>query len=241
MTTPLMPFGDPAPQRDLHVIFWADCSGSMVGEKIAKLNAAIEAAIGPMQQAAAGEPRARVLVRAVRFSSTASWHVATPTPLAEFRWHELEADGETAMGAAIDLAVQALDDAAMAGRQFPPVLVLVSDGQATDDPSGPIARLLQHRLGRTAVRRAIAIGHDVDLPALQRFIANAEIAPMVVERVDQLARALVFATVSGLSESTGQKSAPPTADPYDSNINIAPTGGPSASPPLSSPSTSPTF
>ena len=68
--------------RPLHFIWIADCSGSMSGQKIEQLNFAISEAIPHMRDVANENPNAEVLVRAVKFSDGAQWHVATPTPVA---------------------------------------------------------------------------------------------------------------------------------------------------------------
>ena len=89
--------------RPLHFIWIADCSGSMaVDGKIQSLNTAIKEAIPHMQDVADENPNAQVLVRAVRFSDGAQWHVSQPTDIADFKWDDLDAGGVTAMGRALD-------------------------------------------------------------------------------------------------------------------------------------------
>jgi uncharacterized protein YegL len=205
--------GGAAPQRDLHFIFLADCSGSMAGEKIAALNAGIEGAIGPMRQVVASHADVRVLVRAIRFSDKANWHVAQETPLDLFTWPELAAGGTTATGEAILLAIAALDK--LAGRQYPPVLVLVSDGQATDEVTPALSALASHKWGKRAVRRAVAIGDDADLAALQAFIGDPEIQPTLASRPEDIADAMRFVSVGSLSKASVGKDAvtPSTGTP----------------------------
>jgi hypothetical protein len=71
--------------RPLHFIWLADCSGSMgANGKIQSLNNAIREAIPHMQQVADDNPNANILVRAIKFSTGAQWHVSQPTPIAEF-------------------------------------------------------------------------------------------------------------------------------------------------------------
>jgi uncharacterized protein YegL len=205
--------GGAAPQRDLHFIFLADCSGSMAGAKIAALNAGIEGAIGPMRQVVATHADVRVLVRAIRFSDKASWHVVQETPLEQFTWPELTAGGTTATGEAILLALSALDK--LVGRQLPPVLVLVSDGQATDAVAPALEALANHKWGKRAVRRAVAIGDDADTAALQEFIGDPEIQPTLASRPEDIAAAMRFVSVGSLSKASVGKDAvtPPTGTP----------------------------
>ncbi len=126
--------------RPLHFIWIADCSGSMaVDGKIQSLNTAIKEAIPNMQQVADENPNAQVLVRAVRFSDGAQWHVSQPTDIADFRWDDLNAGGVTAMGRALTLVADQLKIPPMTDRALPPVLVLISDGQPTDDFTSGLA------------------------------------------------------------------------------------------------------
>lgn len=194
--------GGQAAQRDLHFIFLADCSGSMIGEKIAALNAGIEAAIGPMRSVVANHSEVRVLVRAIRFAQTASWHVAQPTPLEQFSWPELTAQGGTNTGAAIRLATEALEK--LTGRQYPPVLVLVSDAQHNEptDASKAIQELVTSKWGQRAVRRAVAIGDDADTTALQEFIGDTEVAPIQVHKPEDIADAMRFVSVGSLTKAS---------------------------------------
>jgi uncharacterized protein YegL len=62
--------------RPLHFIWIADCSSSMSGDKIEALNAAIHEAIPEMRKVAASNPHANVRVRAIKFSSGATWHIS---------------------------------------------------------------------------------------------------------------------------------------------------------------------
>ena len=122
---------------------------------------------------ASDNPEARVLVRAVRFADQARWHIADPTPVEELHWRDLQAGGCTAMGAALQLVAEQLHSPPMEERALPPVLVLISDGQPTDDFEAGLARLMQEPWAQKAVRLAIALGHDADLEVLQQFIGPA--------------------------------------------------------------------
>ena len=86
-----------------------------------------------MRKVADENPNANILVRAVKFSDGAQWHVAQPTPIENFRWMDLSADGVTDLGKALKLVADQLRCPPMEERALPPVLVLMSDGQPTDD------------------------------------------------------------------------------------------------------------
>ena len=174
-----MPFPDvQLANRPLHFIYLCDCSGSMAAAgKMQALNQAIRQSLPGMAAAARDNPEARVLVRAVRFADHAAWHIEAPTPVERLEWRDLQAGGITAMGEALQLVAAALQTPPMEVRALPPVLVLISDGQPTDDFAAGMAALLRMPWARKAVRLAIALGHDADLEVLQRFIGSEAATP----------------------------------------------------------------
>ncbi len=160
--------------RPLHFIYLCDCSGSMAAQgKMQALNQAIRQSLPGMARVARDNPEARVLVRAVAFADQASWHIAAPTPVEQLQWRDLQASGCTAMGAALELVADQLQTPPMEERALPPVLVLISDGQPTDDYDASLEQLMQQPWAQKAVRLAIALGHDADLDVLQQFIGPA--------------------------------------------------------------------
>jgi len=157
--------------RPLHFIYLCDCSGSMAAQgKMQALNQAIRQSLPGMAEVARQNPEARVLVRAVSFADRAGWHLPEPTPVEQLEWRDLQAGGITAMGEALQLVATALQSPPMEERALPPVLVLISDGQPTDDFDRGLATLMRQPWAQKAVRLAIAMGHDADLEVLQQFI-----------------------------------------------------------------------
>ncbi|HLL80294.1 MAG TPA: VWA domain-containing protein [Ktedonobacteraceae bacterium] len=188
--------------RPLHFFWLADCSGSMAGAKIQALNNAIREAIPEMRRAADNNPNAQVLVRAIKFSSGAQWHIAQPTLLDQFQWIDLQAGGVTDMGRAFLLVAEQLKVPPMVSRGLPPVLVLVSDGHPTDDANRGLAAIMAEPWGNKAVRLAIGIGDDVDYNILQNFIGNPEISPCHANNSDQLAYYIKWASTVAIQASS---------------------------------------
>jgi uncharacterized protein YegL len=223
--------GGPIATRPLHFIFIADCSSSMDGDKIQSLNHAIREAIPHMREVANGNPNAEVLVRAVKFSAGAAWHVSQPTPVGDFEWHDLAANGMTDMGRGLVLVTDALKTPPMPERALPPVLVLISDGQPTDDFDGGLRALMAEPWGKKAVRLAIAIGEDADTAVLQRFIGHAELQPLRANNAEDLVKYIRWASTAVLQAASAPASQthaapagvnvplppPPPAGPADSN------------------------
>lgn len=193
--------------RPLHFIWMADCSGSMsVDGKIQALNAAIREAIPHMQSVADENPNADVLVRAVKFSDGAQWHISQPTKISEFKWNDLTANGLTAMGSALRLVSEQMRIPPMSDRALPPVLVLISDGQPTDDFSDGLKTLMDLNWGKKAVRISIAIGEDADLEVLQKFIGHSELQPLQAKNADQLVAHIRWASTAVLKSASSPAS-----------------------------------
>ena len=205
--------GGPLATRPLHFIFLADCSGSMMGDKIQSLNHAIREAIPHMQEVAHGNPNAEVLVRAVRFASGAQWHVSQATPVDQFTWTDLTASGTTDMGRALELVADTLKTPPMPERALPPVLVLISDGQPTDAFDTGLRQLMAEPWGKKAVRLSIAIGGDADTAVLQKFIGHAELQPLQANNAEDLVKYIRWASTAVLkaaSSPASQTQAAPT-------------------------------
>jgi uncharacterized protein YegL len=212
MASAELPGGKLGSRRDVHFYWILDGSRSMRGEKIQSLNYAVARSIPEMRKIAAKHPRANVLVRALRFATDAQWVTPRPTPLAEFEWRDIEADGETSMGLALSLVCDELDGLA-AGfdrgeRFFPPALILVTDGHPTDERKvfdAALQRLLTHKLGESATRLAIAIGTDVGpdgMQCLRRFINNPTIKPLEVTDLAALPRLISIMSRSAIAISS---------------------------------------
>ncbi|HEY9077093.1 MAG TPA: hypothetical protein VIO61_11215 [Anaerolineaceae bacterium] len=181
--------------RPLHFIWICDCSGSMaVDGKIQALNNAIREAIPHMQRVADENPNAEVLVRVLKFSNGATWHLATPTPVEDFKWTDLSAEGVTDLGKALLLVAEQLKIPPMTDRALPPVLVLISDGQPTDDYVSGLKELIEQPWGKKAVRISIAIGEDADLDVLQKFNSNREIKPLRANNPETLVKHIRWAS-----------------------------------------------
>ena len=218
-------------KRPLQFIWIVDCSGSMQGKKIESLNLAIKESIKPMQDVADENPNAEVLVRVIKFSDGAQWHVSQPTEVHNFKWTGLDADGVTDMGKALTLLADALKLENMPQRGLPPVLVLVSDGQPTDDFNGGLKALMDQPWGTKAARIGVAIGEDADLDVLQKFIGNAEVKPLVASNVQDLVKKIKWASTVPLKAASNPASR--TKDTSGGGTNVQIPAPPSDAAPVS--------
>lgn len=170
------------------LLLWlCDCSGSMAGARIASLNYAVWSVLQAIDHT---RPRPQVSTAVVAFGDAAVWHLRQPAPASGVAWRELRAGGETAMGAALELVAAALAHWPELAAGPPPVLVLVSDGQPTDDFEAGRAALAASRAGRAARRCAVAIGDDADLDVLESFVGPGGPDVLRAHNAEQLLDAL---------------------------------------------------
>jgi len=217
--------------RPLHFIWIADSSGSMETDgKIQALNYAIRNAIPDMQKVADENPNAEVLVRAIKFSSGAQWHVSQPTTVADFEWTDLSADGVTDMGKALSMVADQLKIPPMSERALPPVLVLISDGQPTDNFESGLEALMDQAWGKKAVRIAIAIGEDADNDVLQKFIGHAELKPLQANNSESLVKYIKWVSTAVLKSASSPASQAADVSSPVTNVPVpaVPDAGPSS-------------
>jgi uncharacterized protein YegL len=175
MSNELVRPGGELASRPLHFFWIVDCSGSMHGEKIGAVNHAIQSTIPEMVDAARNNPNAQLLIRTLKFSTGATWVTASPVAIEDFAWNDLDAGGVTDLGKAFDLLAAQLTIPPMSDRALPPVIVLLSDGQPTDDYKKSLDALKHLPWGKKAVKIAISIGQDADDSVLKDFTGNSEL------------------------------------------------------------------
>ena len=218
-------------QRPLQFVFICDVSGSMTGKKIESLNFAIKESIPEMRRVADENPNAAVQVRAITFSNGANWHVDQPTDVQQFVWSDVSAFGVTDMGHAIDLVAEALDINKMPERGLPPVLILISDGQPTDDFKSALDRLVRLPWGAKSVRVAIGIGDDADMDVLLQFMGGdgREVQPLKANNAQDLVKFIKWASTVPLAAASKPASLP-EGDDSDAHIPLPPAPQPSSDP-----------
>lgn len=186
--------------RPLPVILLADVSGSMgVEGKIQALNLAMRDMITAFQDES--DLRAEIHSAVVTFGGNAQIHLPL-TPARNISWNDLEANGGTPLGAALDLALELVEDRnAIPGRAYRPTIVLVSDGQPTDTWEDSLTALLKSERGSKAFRIALAIGSDANKEVLNRFLANPESRVFQAEDARQIRDFFHLVTMSVTARS----------------------------------------
>jgi uncharacterized protein YegL len=190
----------------------------MAGDKIASLNYAVRNAL-PEALAASREQIAQLMMRTLVFSSGARWLDPAPIPVEAYAWKDLQAGGVTDLGHALKLLAEQLRMPPMPQRALPPVIVLLSDGEPTDNWQQPLDEVLRLPWGQKSVRLAIGIGQQANHGVLERFIHNPEIQPLQANNPEQLTRYIrwvstaVAGSVMRSQSSPGEGGAPVQALP----------------------------
>ncbi|MDE3176710.1 MAG: VWA domain-containing protein [Pseudomonadota bacterium] len=173
----------PAP-RTLNVIFCVDCSGSMAGERIGAVNAALRSILPALRRAAEGDPGVEILARVLAFADKPQWRVAG-------EMSQLVAGGETNLGLALRELGEALSSI---DALTPAVAILVSDGLPTDDGEAGLAAFARRPHAAEALRIAVAVGSDADIDLLQAF--GARLPPLLAHNPAMLRGQIEWATAA---------------------------------------------
>lgn len=215
--------------RPLHFFWVVDCSGSMLSEgKIGTVNNAIQECIPEMRSAADSNPNAQLMIRALQFSTGASWLTANPVPVEDYDWEPLEANGVTDMGKAFELLSAQLGMPPMPARALPPVIVLLSDGQPTDDYKKGLDKLKALPWFKKAVKIAISIGQDADDDVLLDFTGNRELV-LQANNPTALVKMIKWASTTA-SMVSAPSSKPMNVNPVSTPASPAPAAAPADDP-----------
>jgi uncharacterized protein YegL len=201
-----------AEARPLPVIVLADVSGSMAEEgKIEALNQALKEMIAAF--ARESRLRAQIQVGLITFGGACARVHLPLVPAHEIASIDpLHASGATPMGAAFEEARRLIEDRELVpSRAYRPVLVLVSDGQPTDDWEPAFEALGLAERAQKATRFAMAIGADADTRMLARF-ANDKESPLFLAHeahdIPRFFRAVTMSVTARSRSATPNASAP---------------------------------
>lgn len=190
----------------LNVIFMIDTSGSMEGDKINAVNAAMPEIKQELMSFENKESHKVELHFAVlTFDTNVKWHIAPPRPLSDFVWNNLSARGQTRFGEACKQVEEKLhtssdfyQDKNMRQYKYP-LLILLSDGEPYGDVEpweGNLEKLQKNKQYQNGTHISIALpgitseGREV----LKAF--SAEGALIDVKDPSQLIPLIKIATLS---------------------------------------------
>ena len=178
--------------KSIPVILLLDTSTSMSGEKINKLNKAVETMVDEFRKVQTMEKFIKIAI--ITFGNN---RVVLHTPLTEVdkvNFNPLTTGGMTPMGTALRMAKDMIEDKSIIkSRDYRPAVVLVSDGQPNDEWRKPLDDFVNTGRTKKCDRLALAIGRDADMDVLNMFIEGcenpvffAEDAKDIVEKFKQI-------------------------------------------------------
>ncbi len=213
-----------ATPRPLPVIVLADVSGSMSESgKIEALNAALKDMVETFSKE--NRLRAEILVGLITFGGQAQLHLPLASAHSITGFTELIAGGVTPMGSAFKLALKLLEDKeSIPSRAYRPNLILLSDGQPTDDWEAPLEALCKSERAQKATRLAMAIGEDADEAMLKEFINDQESPIFKAHNARDIHRFFRAVTMSVTSRTASQNPDTPVAfivpPPDDDDLDL---------------------
>lgn len=171
----------PSPRKVMTLFYMVDTSGSMGGEKIGKVNAAMEECIPLLKEVAAANDDAEIKVAILSFSSGNQWitPASGPVGLDDIIWNDLQAGGMTEFGGALLELDKKLSRNEYLNSQtgaYAPVILLLSDGGPTDNWEAGLNQIKQNNWFKHAIKIAIDIQIDggADRSVLAAFTGNPE-------------------------------------------------------------------
>ena len=185
------------PRRTMVLFFMVDTSGSMSGEKIGRVNTAIDEIVPEIKRISEENADAQIKVATLEFSTGARWMCDKPVSAEDFRWSFLEADGLTDLGEACQQLNEKLsrnEFMSEATGSFAPAIFLLSDGEPTDNYQHGLQKLKENNWVKKAIKVAIAIGDDANTSILAEFTGNKE-AVITVHSPEALAKWIKFVSV----------------------------------------------
>ena len=160
------------------MFFLIDTSGSMEGRSIAAVNDAMREVLPDIQDISNNNADAKIKLAVMSFSSGTNWETTEPQELDSYRWKDLEAGGVTDMGAAFKELNSKLDRNAFlqdpAGVKMP-VIILISDGEPTDDFREGLKVLQQNKWYKRSIKIALGVD-DANMDVMEEFTGSCESA-----------------------------------------------------------------
>ena len=159
--------------RALPVILLLDGSGSMAGEKIDTLNAAVNEMITSFKSGAQNEVAIQIAI--ITFSGGGANYAVPLSAVGDIAEVALRANGATPMGAALRMAKDLIEDKeTISSKSYRPAVVLVSDGMPNDEWQDAMSGFIKSGRSSKCDRFAMAIGADADRGVLGMFLEGSE-------------------------------------------------------------------
>jgi uncharacterized protein YegL/CII-binding regulator of phage lambda lysogenization HflD len=151
--------------------FLIDCSMSMRGKRIEKINTSVPAIITML-----GENKAATHAAVLSFSKTSAWMHKDVQEIEEFKWKDCKVDSITNLGLAFGALSKMLNREMLETEwhRLPPIIVLICDWDATEDWEAPFNFLCEFMIFETAKKYAFVLDSADPIDAVLRFTGEAK-------------------------------------------------------------------
>lgn len=189
------------PKRIMPIFFLVDTFGSMDGKNIGAVNSAIEEIIPDLRHLSESQADSEIRLAVMQFSSGCEWVTPSLMPLDSFDdWVPLQAGGLTELGQALEELNNKLSKNGFLERSsassgyYAPVIILLTDGEPTDDYVNPLKKIQENKWYQSALKVAIAVG-EANKEVLKRVVRNIELV-INVDDISQLKKVIRFIAVT---------------------------------------------
>lgn len=224
----------------LPIIYVLDTSGSMEGDRIAAVNAAMNETMEVLRDVSSKNPTAELKIGVLQFSSNASWITNKGLVFMEdFFWNDLSAGGFTDLGSALKelnkkMSREEFLDSDVGYKV--PVIIFMSDGEPTDTWEPELQKVNNsNKWFKASTKIAIAVGDDANTDVLKKVVGNSEAVIRVddLEALKKLIRVVsVTASMIGGKSKTDTDSTSQIMEEVKGKMgdDVQPVGGPVTTP-----------
>lgn len=198
--------------RTMALFYLFDKSGSMSGRKIGQVNYAMKDIPKIIMEISDDAPNANIVIAAASFSTGVEWITPQPQTPEEFinTWKDIQAEGLTSLGAALTSLNEKMSRKAFLGDNpmgyLAPGIIILSDGEPTDEWEKPLAVLRQNNWFKNAIKIAFAVGDDANKQVLAEVCGSPE-AVISIDDPEKIRGYIKFVTAAVSKTGTTSQAA----------------------------------
>lgn len=186
--------------KPLPIFLLLDISGSMSGTKIDVLNQCVKEMIKDFQNERMTEVLLKLCV--ITFGQGGAKLHTPLSLLKDVDFTDLQASGNTPMGAALTMASKIINDKEqVSGKGYRPTVVLVSDGYPNDNWEAPLNEFISGKRTSKCEKWALGIGDGYDADMLQKFLADSSRKVFDASVAKEITKFFKIVTLSTISRS----------------------------------------
>ncbi len=168
----------PPPRKVMTMFYIVDTSGSMAGRKIETVNSALENTKAQLDDISKNNDDAEIKIAMLTFDYEPTWQTPKPVKASDFHANLNATEyGLTNLGKAcieLESKLSRSEFLETKAGAYPPVIILLSDGDPTDNYASGLEKLKHNNWYKRAIKVAFAIGADANKKVLSEFTGSTE-------------------------------------------------------------------